>query len=263
MPTFPPGLEPIEDLSPSLWVQEALKDWPAAPFRVRDLVPPVFEAYARILHRPPKPADGRTPTGSWTELAAEVGRELGPTTRWEQLKEPTSDRRQEDDRRPDEGSFIRQEAETLASLLSGHTSTPSDCWFAMWSGWGEFSGGFGILYRSRAGPIAELRIRSRSWLDSWRVRREAVRSKTFSLLGQSGRSYLLLHGVVDDVTRFDLGHRFQSPALWWPQDRAWFVHTEIDASSTYLGGSAALIGRLVGEQILESFEVDADDPAIL
>jgi hypothetical protein len=263
MPSFPPGLEPIEDLSPSVWVQEALKDWPAGPFLVRDLVPPVFEAYARILHRPPKPADGRIPTGSWTEFAAEVGRELGPTTRWDELKEPSSDRGQEGDRRPDEGSLIEQEAETLASLLSGHTSTPSDCWFAMWSGWGEFSGGFGVLYRSRAGPVAELRIRSRSWLESWRARREAAGLKTFPLLGQSGRSYLLFHGAVDDAACFHLGYRFQSPALWWPQDHAWFVHTEIDGTSTYVGGSRPMIGWLVGEQILESFEVDAEDPALL
>jgi hypothetical protein len=263
MPTFPPGLEPIEDLSPSLWVQEALKDWPSDQFRVRDLVPPVFEAYARILHRPGRPTNGRIPTGSWSERAADVGRELGPKTDWIELKGPNSDEGQGDDRRPDEGSLIVQEAETLASLLSGHTSTPSACWFAMWSGWGEVSGGFSVLYRTRGGPISELRIRSRSWLESWRARREAARLKTFPLLGQSGRSYLLFHGAVDDAARFDLGRRFQSPALWWSQDRAWFVHTEIDGTSTYVGGSGSMIGRLVGEQILESFEVAAEDPAVL
>jgi hypothetical protein len=68
MSAFPPGLEPVEDLSPSVWVQEALKDRPAGGFRVRDLVPPVFEAYARILHRPYRPGDERIPTGTWAEL---------------------------------------------------------------------------------------------------------------------------------------------------------------------------------------------------
>jgi hypothetical protein len=259
---IPAGLEPVEDLRPSVWVQEALKDWPAGQFRVRDLIPPMFEAYARILHRLSKPTDGRIPTGSWAERAAELGRELGSTTNWDELKGPNSDEGQQDDWRPDEGSLIEQETETLASLLAGHTSTPSDCWFAMWSGWGDLSGGSSALYRS-GGGIAELKFRWRNRLGSWRARREAARLKTFSLLGQSGRSYLLFNGPVDDAARFHLGHRFQSPALWWPDDRAWFVHTEIDGTSTYVGGSRSMIDRLIGEQILESFEVDTDERVLL
>ena len=189
MNPFPPGIEPVEDLSPSLWVQEALKDWPAGPFRVRDLVPPVFESYARVLHRLYRPTDGRIPTGSWVERAAELGRELGPTTDWHALTGPNSDEGQRDDWRPGEGSLIEQEVKTLASVLSDHTATPLGCWFAMWSGWGDLSGASGVLYRIRGGPIAELRMRWKSWLESTQARREAARLKRFPLLGQSGRSY--------------------------------------------------------------------------
>jgi hypothetical protein len=263
MPTFPPGLEPVEDLSPSLWVQKALKDWPAERFRVRDLVPPVFEAYARILRRQRRPTDGRIPTGSWAERAAEMGRGLGPQTTWDELRGPNPDEGERDDWRPDGGSLIEHEAEILASFFFDHTSTPKDCWFALWSGWGELSGGSSALYRTRGRPIAELQIRWRNWLENRRARGEAARMKTFPLLGQSGRSYLLFHGVVDDAARFHLGYRFQSPALWWPQDRAWLVHTEIDGTSTYVGGGRSMISRLVDEQILESFEVHPDDPALL
>ena len=61
---FPPGLEPVEDLSPADWVREALKDWPRGRgFLVRDLVPPIFEAYARILHRAHRPEDRLRPNG--------------------------------------------------------------------------------------------------------------------------------------------------------------------------------------------------------
>jgi hypothetical protein len=260
---FPAGLEPVEDLSPSVWVQEALKDWPAGQFRVRDLIPPVFEAYARILHRPSRPTDGRIPTGSWAERAAELGRELGPMTDRDELAGLNSDEGQRDDWGPGEGSLIEQEAKTLVSVLSGYTATPLECWFAMWSGWGDLSGGSSALYRLGGGRIAELKFRWRNRLESWRARREAARLKTFPLLGQSGRSYLLFNGPVDDAARFHLGHRFQSPALWWPDDRAWFVHTEIDGTSTYVGGSRSMIDGLVGEQILESFEVDTDDRALL
>ncbi len=224
MSPFPPGLEPVEDLSESVWVQEALKDWPSGRrFIVRDLVPPIFEAYARILHRPLLLADDR-----WS------------------LKE---------------GSLSVPEASALSSFLAAHTSDPTACWFAMWSGWGELSGGTVSLYPV-GGPINELKMRRRTRLEGERARREAARFRTFSALG-GGRSYLLFEGAVEDAARFDLGYGFQSPALWWPEDRAWFVHTEIDGSSTHLGGTHSMIDRLVGEQILESFEVQSDTPAAL
>ncbi len=160
--------------------------------------------------------------------------------------------------------MIEEEAKTLASVLSDHSATPLGCWFAMWSGWGDLSGASGVLYRIRGGPIAELRMRWKSWLESTQARREAARLKRFPLLGQSGRSYVLCDGAITDAARFHLqGRRFQSPALWWPDDRSWFVHTEIDASSTYVGGSEALVSRFVDEQILESFEVSEDSLAAL
>jgi len=78
-----------------------------------------------------------------------------------------------------------------------------------------------------------------------------------------GRSYLLFRGSISDAAYLHREFQFHPPTLWWPEDRAWFVHTEIDATSTYVGGSTMLIGRLVGEQILESFEVGPDDRAAL
>jgi hypothetical protein len=90
-----------------------------------------------------------------------------------------------------------------------------------------------------------------------------ARLATFEILGHR-RAYLLFDGSVADALKFRFGGaRFQSPALWWPEDHAWFVHTEIDAASTYLGGSQALVDQLVGEQILESFEVSEESLAVL
>lgn len=262
MSPFPPGLEPVEDLNRSVWVQEALKDWPSGRrFIVRDLVPPVFEAYARILHRPLLLGDGREPNGTWGERAAELGRTLRAETSLRELEEKGS-REDADDRWSlNEGSLSVPEASMLSSVLAAHTSDPSACWFAMWSGWGELSGGTVSLYPVGA-PISELRMRWRTRLEGKRARREAARFRTFSLLG-GGRSYLLFEGAVEDAARFDLGYGFQSPALWWPEDRAWFVHTEIDGSSTYLGGTHSMIDRLVGEQILESLHVQPGTPAAL
>ncbi len=50
------------------------------------------------------------------------------------------------------------------------------------------------------------------------------------------------------------------PSFWWPADRAWFVSTDIDASSTYVGGSNALVEQLIAESTLEVFRANLDDP---
>jgi hypothetical protein len=40
--------------------------------------------------------------------------------------------------------------------------------------------------------------------------------------------------------------------LWWPDDRAWCVATEIDLAWTYVGGPAALIGDVLANPHLEA-----------
>jgi hypothetical protein len=52
----------------------------------------------------------------------------------------------------------------------------------------------------------------------------------------------------------------QSANLWWPEDRAWFVATDIDLMSTYVGGSAACVADLLAAEGLETAAVPADQP---
>jgi hypothetical protein len=85
---------------------------------------------------------------------------------------------------------------------------------------------------------------------------------TFSLF-HGNRSYFLIRGDLEDAIRLHREFHFHPPTLWWSDDRAWFVHTEIDAMSTYIGGSRLLVDELVGQQILESFEVEEETPAVL
>jgi hypothetical protein len=101
---MPPGFEPVEDLRPADWVREALKDWPSGRlFVVRDLVPPVFEAYARILHLTRRPEEHEAPTGTWAERATQLGRNLGPETDWWELTGTTFAGAERDDWTPHEG----------------------------------------------------------------------------------------------------------------------------------------------------------------
>ena len=68
------------------------------------------------------------------------------------------------------------------------------------------------------------------------------------------RPLLLYRGPVAAATALCEPYE-QSPTLWWPDDRAWCVATEVDFHSTYVGGSRRLIDRLTGDERLEAAEV--------
>jgi hypothetical protein len=265
MSRFPPSLEPVEDLGPAEWVRQALKDWPAGRFHVRELVPPVFEAYARVLHRPLLLSDGREPSETWRERAAELGRSFTSETRLTELEvmDPTGS--VEEGWSLNEGSLSVSEATTLSSFLAAHTPDPTTCWFAVWSGFTLDTASSYLLAHggSLRQRLETRRVRLREWREARKARRAARRVATFDLLGQSGRSYVLIDGAIEDAGRFTFSPHFQSPTLWWPNDQSWFVHTEIDASSTYVGGSEALVRPLVDEQLLECFEVSEGSLAAL
>jgi hypothetical protein len=55
-----------------------------------------------------------------------------------------------------------------------------------------------------------------------------------------------------------LGGEHQVANLWWPQDRAWCVATEIDLAWTYVGGPAGLIGQLLAETRIEALPAAPD-----
>ena len=68
---------------------------------------------------------------------------------------------------------------------------------------------------------------------------------------------LIYRGSIDQAEAFC--NVEQSPNLWWPDDRAWCVATEIDFSSTYLGGSDAVIEKLLHDERVEAIRVDPTD----
>jgi hypothetical protein len=68
------------------------------------------------------------------------------------------------------------------------------------------------------------------------------------------RNMFLFHGTVGDVvTTFSkVDWIYRSPNLWWPDDRAWCVVTEIDFTWSYIGGSSACIEQILGAADLEA-----------
>jgi hypothetical protein len=49
------------------------------------------------------------------------------------------------------------------------------------------------------------------------------------------------------------------PEIWWPDDRAWCVGSDVDLAASYVGGSAHCIEALVASQALEALPVSSDD----
>ena len=60
---------------------------------------------------------------------------------------------------------------------------------------------------------------------------------------------------TDDL---DLGWPY-FPQLWWPDDRAWCVVTDIDLDSTYVGAGEEGVARLLADPVLEVVPASLDD----
>jgi hypothetical protein len=221
------ALELVTDTSPADWVVSGVRNF---EYDVGSLVPQGFPAYARVFH----PAGRRSGEGPeevrWAQVAQANGRRAHPVMEWIAI---TGSWRFLDgdsqpgvwDDPPSQGSLPVRQAARLAKLLAAHTATPERCWFAVWEG-------FGALAVPRDGS---------------------------PLVSMPGRSMLLLSGPLAAVTT-SLAEppSDQRASLWWPQDRAWCVATDVDLMTTYVGGSEACVAALVADDQLEVMAVDVD-----
>ena len=192
---------------------------------VTSVVPGGFEAYARLLH-PLNPSAGGRRVGRWGDVASWSGVDLAPGIHFPELALPE---REPDGAEPwpgqvpEVGTLDRADVDVLASMLARHTSTADRCWFCTWDGWGS------VVFDD--GPRVEL----------------------------PARSYLLFAGPLAALPSLMDAQDGHSPNLWWPDDRAWCVATEIDLAWTYVGGPVALISDVLASPHLEAQPASADD----
>lgn len=159
-----------------------------------------------------------------------------------------------------EGQLVQPHLDRLTRYLTAATSTPDAVWLLVWSGFG-----------GRGEPELLVRTRARQRMFGALKRRFARRREvpdpdrdlgieiSPSLTG-SGRTYILHRGSIDvSASAEDHGARWMPPSFWWPADRAWFVSTDIDITSTYVGGSETLIEALLADDLLEVFGADLGD----
>ena len=132
---------------------------------------------------------------------------------------------------PYAGGLPRPQLAALCDLLAAHTRTPDLCFVGVWEG-------YGWLADSEWSASPTLRLDERTFL----VRR-----------GPLGLA--LAVGYRGPNAPFGA----EPPTILWPSDRAWFVASDPDLDSSYIGGSDALIESLLSHPDLEAWRATADD----
>jgi hypothetical protein len=203
---------------------------PFSDFAVGSLVPVVFDGYARVLH--PAWASPGVPV-QWATVATWAGRRIHPLAQWDLLSrakgEPGAPAPFVAD--PDPGGLPPPKLAALCELLATRTSTPDRCFVGIWEG-------YGWLAASDWSASPTLRLEERTFL---------VRGGPLGLALEVGQ------GAIG-------GRGTEPPTIFWPADRAWFVASDPDLDSTYLGGSHGLIEAVLAHPDLESWPAAATDP---
>jgi hypothetical protein len=192
---------------------------------VTSVIPSGFDTYTRVLHPLDPPARDQPP-GRWADVASWSGIELVPGIAFPDIALPEHEPSGVEPwpgQVPQVGTLGLADTDTLAAVLARHTSTPERCWFCTWDGWGS------VVFDD--GPRVQL----------------------------PHRNYALFVGPLAGVPSLIDAQDNHSPNLWWPDDRAWCVATEIDLAWTYVGGPGALVTDVLANPRLEAQPASPDD----
>jgi hypothetical protein len=203
------------EVTEAAWIAGRLSSFDSGV--VTSVVPGGFEAYARVLHPLEEPGYAGDGPVRWAEVAAWSGVALVPGDQFPDIALPEHEPvgvEPWSGQGPREGTLYRSDADVLVEVLARHTTTPHRCWYCVWDGWGP----------SSPGPRVRL----------------------------PGRDYLLFVGPLSAVPSLVDAQEGRTPNLWWPDDHAWCVASEIDLPWTYVGGSAALIDDLLADVRVEA-----------
>lgn len=239
---------PSEDRRPADWLLAA--DLPGTGASVASFVPGGFAAYARILH----PARVGARDATWADIARWSGRTLRADSDSKELMvraDGTTWESVEGHQGPDPGTSGLDPArrDRLGRLLTDATGTPDRVW-ALFDVIQYPLPGQGAGYRP-----SEKRRRARSRRKEERRKLEDMRAlETRCGVELAGDRFILHRGRLTDEGPFPA----HAPSYWWPEDRAWLVHTNIDCPTTYVAGSRRLLRALLADELLEVVEARLD-----
>lgn len=232
----------LDNTAPAGWLEARLSGKSGAVTRS---VPDGYPAYARILH---PPRDGDDEPVTWAAVATTTGGTVHALAQWHAVVDSPNRVKVGESRwpysSPSTGSLDEEALSPLCDVLAAHTTTPDDCFYGLWAGWGWIYGSSAVATLGSHEPVASL-------LD--------VQEQASPRLHLPGRDYLLLRGPLSGALALscygESWPAWQSPNLLWPADRAWFLASEIDFNSTLVAGDAALIADILACPALESWPV--------
>jgi len=246
------GLVPATTASHAAWVVDAMAGMEGVAF----VVPEGFDAYARLLH---PLENGRL----WVSVAADYLHD-GKEPYRSPFPEPVTDV---------EGNMGPILLDALVPALASWTTTPQLCHYALWTGWAELHPGSHSVFTfssHRIGTVSGLQDERevRSLEHTWREQVTALHAFVPACPVQAwwgGRNMLLFDGTVEAAVTIgspwgpEGGLRRRGPQWWWPDDRRWFVATEIDYPWTYVAGPTGLITAVIEDVRVEAVRVKPTD----
>ena len=196
------------------WLRASLTTFATS---VASILPGSFPAYARIYN---PFGDVGDPIGavSWRTLAAQAGRDLSDPAAAEDFAYHGVSNAQ-----ARTGTALLTVISPLVEHLRPATTTPEQCYFALWDGYSI----------APPGVIPKLELPNREY-------------------------YVYIGPVEAALSSFDpFPFSQQSANLWWPADQAWCVATEVDFAWTYVGGPRSCIDAILADARLDVVETSA------
>lgn len=217
-----PLLTHLKSLEATDWIRASV---PIFGREVSSLLPGDFPAYARVYH----PFDHNGELSAWREHMTIAERDAIDPAQGEDFALRGAHNQQ-----ARIGRLAKPIIEALLDHLEPATTTPEECYFAIWEGFG----GLAVPYSLT--PKLEL----------------------------PGRHYHVftgpLQGALTSYDEMQFLHpgwpHHTSANLWWPADHAWCVATEIDFAWTYVGASRECIDAVLADPRIESVETTALSP---
>jgi len=226
---------PVNDAKEAQWMAESMeKPWSRSKNAnyVAAVIPRGFAAYARVFH----PAYFRNEDReiSWSEVAKHMGRTPHSQMQWHSIATFNNSDTHFNDMlngliEPYSGHLPERQAKALIDILSQYTSTPENCYLAIWDGW-------------NATPLEKLRDQT-ACFQLW------------------NRNYYLVKGDIAAAVNCISSFSPAAPGIWWPEDRTWCVATEVDMMWTYVGGTECCIDKILMDARLEALRAAPDDRA--
>lgn len=256
-------LRPSPEASAADWIEPRLRRFASG---VSAVVPDGFPAYVRILH----PAHGRSGTRDehvrWATVAKWSARTMHRLAQFHAIASPAASEERGpapwDGNSPDEGNLPIKLLRVLCAHLAAHTTTPASCWFCLWEGYGHLHGS--------PATASVTSVPKGMHAPPPRTVPPALPPEVLSgpKVRLPNRDYILFEGSLEAAAELSepfghrVGHMFfpQSPNLFWPDDHAWCVASEIDLFCTLVAGPEALIEALLADARLEAWRVEPGDP---